>query len=595
MKKRSLNILKKISALTVGIVTVLSLTAPAYARTYNDIDNIMRGIKINIPQKLIIASPAKDITTTASTYYISGTSNPNYNLTCNGYDVSAVGKQGSFATFVDLDFGINTFTFAQGDGSTATVKITRSQGGGATKTNTVTKMQPEYASAFVSGDTVTLKCVAPYGASIQATVMGNTYELSPVSSAQNGTPTTYKRDITFPSVSSVQNIGSIKYTMTYNGNTKTYLSDGKVTAYPQGATIYVEVIDPTTPLLNDPDNIDDVMCAVRLGAVDYVVDQNAYRYKLACGGWINKVSVEPIQNIKTTNHVNEINFYKTLNGETITFTGNSRPIVDSYQTGDTLELKMYHTSGFSSLPSNINTSEAISSYSIENYNDYTLLKLKLKKEISGHVVNYDGNTISLYIKYKAKANPNSSQPLKNITIAIDPGHGGIDLGATGVTHTSGDSECHITANAAIALKRRLESLGANVVVANINPDPKAKTTYYKRMQPAFINNADLFISLHCNSAVGDARKPNGVEVYYYYSRHRAAAESVLNNVVAHTGRTKRKAQQAVYRVTFNSLAPAMLLEMGFISNPKEYDELNSRWGIFNTVNGIADGIIEYFS
>ncbi len=589
-KKR--NIIKRTCAVFLGIGLLATSSFPAYARTYSDIDYIMSGIKINIPQTLKIASPTQNITTTASNYYITGTSNPKYGLTCNGYNVSAVGKQGTFATYVDLDYGVNTYTFAQDDGSTATVKITRSGSGETSTTSSLSKLTPEYKSAFVSGEEITLTCVAPSGSSVTATLMGETYSLQPVAVASNGVPTNYKTVITVPNVSNIKDAGTIKYTMKYNGNTKTYNSGGKVLIYPPNSTIYVQVSEPTTPIHNVHNDINNVMGAVRQGGVDYVVDQTSDKYKLSCGGWIAKNGVEPIPNVKVTNNVDEINFTKTMNGEMITFTGSARPLVISSQTSDSIELKMYHTKGITSLPSGINNSKVIKSYDVVEKSDYTFLTIYLKDKISGHVVEYNDNTISLYIKYQARLSSDPNKPLNGITIAIDPGHGGTDLGATGVTHTLGDSECHITANTAIALKRRLEGLGATVIVATIEPD--RKTPYEYRMEPAFFHRADMFMSLHCNSLGGDARKAQGTEIYYYYGRHKPAAESILDNIIAHTGRKRRKTLQSVFRVTYNSLAPAMLIEMGFVSTPMEYDEMNSRQGIFNTVNGIADGIIEYF-
>jgi len=41
------------------------------------------------------------------------------------------------------------------------------------------------------------------------------------------------------------------------------------------------------------------------------------------------------------------------------------------------------------------------------------------------------------------------------------------------------------------------------------------------------------------------------------------------------------------------LCPSMLVEMGFISNPVEYDELCSPDSMYQTANAIADALIDY--
>ena len=68
---------------------------------------------------------------------------------------------------------------------------------------------------------------------------------------------------------------------------------------------------------------------------------------------------------------------------------------------------------------NVST-DATSSYYIE-----------LKNRLWGYNAYYEGNTLVLKIRKKPELN--SKQPLKDITIAIDPGHGGCDSGAIGPT------------------------------------------------------------------------------------------------------------------------------------------------------------------
>ncbi|MBE6898733.1 MAG: N-acetylmuramoyl-L-alanine amidase, partial [Ruminococcaceae bacterium] len=48
-----------------------------------------------------------------------------------------------------------------------------------------------------------------------------------------------------------------------------------------------------------------------------------------------------------------------------------------------------------------------------------------------------------------------------------------------------------------------------------------------------------------------------------------------------------------YFVNRNTTCPGFLLEMGFVSNPKEYDQLRSEDSLFATANAVADGILNF--
>ena len=66
-----------------------------------------------------------------------------------------------------------------------------------------------------------------------------------------------------------------------------------------------------------------------------------------------------------------------------------------------------------------------------------------------------------------------SRPLAGITIAVDAGHGGSDPGAVGVPGTKAAMEKDINLATAIAVQKRLESLGATVLMTRAEDDEPA--------------------------------------------------------------------------------------------------------------------------
>ena len=205
---------------------------------------------------------------------------------------------------------------------------------------------------------------------------------------------------------------------------------------------------------------------------------------------------------------------------------------------------------------------------------------------------YKDNVTTIYCKYRPSLSGDSSRPLAGIIVALDAGHGGTDPGALGIMNGLGVDESDITADTAIAVKKRLESLGAQVLLSGSGTSDQ-KIEFGPRMNPAYEGKADFFLSLHCNS-IGtnqNGLKPKGVEIYYYESNAKAFSNTLLNHIVAETGRASRGAKFSNYRVTLNSYAPSVLVEMGFISNPVEYDEICSPEGQFKTANAVADAIL----
>ena len=69
------------------------------------------------------------------------------------------------------------------------------------------------------------------------------------------------------------------------------------------------------------------------------------------------------------------------------------------------------------------------------------------------------------------------------------------------------------------------------------------------------------------------------------------AENILDSITAATGRNARGAYQDYYRVTRMTYVPSLLLELGFMVNPLEYEDLCQPLRIYQTALGVADGII----
>jgi N-acetylmuramoyl-L-alanine amidase len=210
------------------------------------------------------------------------------------------------------------------------------------------------------------------------------------------------------------------------------------------------------------------------------------------------------------------------------------------------------------------------------------------------------------------------------TIVIDAGHGGDDAGARGA---QGVLEKDVTLGVARRLKAALEArLGVRVLLTR-----DADQTVLSDQRAALANNnkADLFISLHANASV----RPNvsGAQVFYLSlagygdeaqraSQVRADSLPVLGggsreieitpwemaqashieqsaafarDVEAALPMSPRALQQAPLRVLVGANMPAILVEMGFLTNAQQEKRLAGEAEQNTIVQALVDGILRY--
>lgn len=199
-------------------------------------------------------------------------------------------------------------------------------------------------------------------------------------------------------------------------------------------------------------------------------------------------------------------------------------------------------------------------------------------------------------------------------IVLDPGHGGKDPGAEGA---NGLQEKHIVLSLAKKLRARIESEFDVKVLLTREDD--SFVSLRERTEFANANEADLFISIHTNAA--ENKKAHGIEVYYLSeakndeSRAAQALENSVveefegqealqdytqadyvisdliqsaqliesinlaykfqNNMILETEARDRGVKSANFFVLRGAFMPAVLLELGFISNKEEGLKLNN--------------------
>lgn len=199
--------------------------------------------------------------------------------------------------------------------------------------------------------------------------------------------------------------------------------------------------------------------------------------------------------------------------------------------------------------------------------------------IAGWIVAVDGSAPKV-------EKPGSDTYLQNKKIIIDPGHGGRDNGTTGA---SGTIEKTLTMQTAKLLYNKLKATGANVTLTRSNDTyiPLASRVY-----SAHYNNADAFISIHYDSATD--RSVRGMTTYYYHSYQKNLADNVHNSVSSMTNVKDRGYRYGDYYVLRENKRSAILMELGYLSNPAEEMLISSAQYQEAVASGIATGLARYF-
>ncbi len=193
-----------------------------------------------------------------------------------------------------------------------------------------------------------------------------------------------------------------------------------------------------------------------------------------------------------------------------------------------------------------------------------------------------------------------TSPLKEKIIIIDPGHGGIEHGAVGI---KGLRESEVNLGVALHLWGLLKRAGAHPILTrtadtSVLPGKEfiLKQDLEKRSYISNTNNADLFISIHHNSAT-NSRKKNHMMIFYKISdpwRSRDIAREVLNSLKQTLQTETAYVLPGNYHVLRNTAAPAILGEASFMTNKKNEALLSFTRTLAQEAEAYFVGILNYY-
>lgn len=189
----------------------------------------------------------------------------------------------------------------------------------------------------------------------------------------------------------------------------------------------------------------------------------------------------------------------------------------------------------------------------------------------------------------------SGMTLKGKIIAIDAGHGGADPGAVGVT---GTVEKDINLLLVKELSALLKEKGAVPILTRTDDSVYSNVKREDLDHRAAIvkkADAELFLSLQCNATPNS--ELHGAQTFYYPESEQGQllAEAVQNRFRNMLGNTDREALTLSSAYIMSTLdIPAVMVEVGFLSNPEEEKLLNDEAYRKKIVTAVYCGILDYY-
>ncbi len=185
--------------------------------------------------------------------------------------------------------------------------------------------------------------------------------------------------------------------------------------------------------------------------------------------------------------------------------------------------------------------------------------------------------------------PSGPRPQQGqLTVVIDPGHGGGDPGAIGI---GGLREKDINLTVSRRVQATLAAQGINVLMTRSDD---SEVELEPRVVFADRADADVFVSIHSNSISLSRPDVSGLETYYYSSGQRLA-QTIHDNILQRTSLRDRGVRTARFYVLVRTSMPAVLVETGFVTGSEDAARFRDPQALDVLADAIAAGILQYLN
>ncbi|MDV2995605.1 MAG: hypothetical protein N4J56_005259 [Chroococcidiopsis sp. SAG 2025] len=601
---------------------------------------------VGAEQQLSVVYPPANHQTVADRIFLVGTAPPTGKVVVNGKPIER-SRAGHFAPSFPLRVGDNTFTL-QYQNQQVQLKVQRQDTTAAPPVGLAfgkDSLTPNVDIARMPGELVCFSAIAPPQSVVSVQLGKDNIRLFPqLQQAQlpansalltgRNQPTRQLTSGQYQGCTTLPKLGNLldrnntitsgftpssgiqpQFQLTLNGQTVTQPSPGKVTILSPANLEVVEVAANEGVARTGASTDYSRLTPLPKGTRAAVTGKEGEWLRLDYGGWINSKETRIIPgSIPPRSLIRSVSARRVPGATEIVFPLQV-PVPVSIQQGDrTLTLTLYNTTAQTDTI-RFDDDPTISRLDWQQVTPDRLeyiFNLKSQQQW-GYKLRYEGTSLVLTLRHQPRSReqvksqnskvkiqnvstPDSRLPtpdssLSGIKILLDPGHGGKETGALGPT---GYPEKDINLLMSKLVREQLARRGAEVYLTREDdrdlslPD---RVDIIDKTEPA------IAISLHYNALpdAGDAMKTQGLAAFWYHPQAHDLASFLHSYLVQKLNRPDYGLYWNNLALTRPTSAPTILLELGFMINPYEFEWIVNPQAQQQLASAIAQGITQWFS
>ena len=572
-------------------------------------------------QPLFVAYPPANHKTIADRIFLIGTAPPTGQVSVNGNQISRTAA-GHFAPTFPLQIGENVFSLRY-ENQLVKIQVTRQSNqpevpaGLAFAKDSLT---PKVDVASLPGEYICFGAIAPANATVSVKLAGATIPLKARSQVElpdnksvllgenspikKGGSEQYQGCAKTPADSSLENskkvdLGVPLFELTINNQTISQQGTGKISILSPAELEVAEVTAEPGVARTGASTDFSRMTPLPKGTRATVTGREGEWIRLDYGAWIKASEVRIVKDAVPVRSIIRSARSRQVSGWTEVLFPLETPVPVTVQEGEkTFTLTLYNTTAQTDII-RLDDDPVISRLAWQQ-----ILPLQVQYTFNlksaqhwGYKLRYDGTTLVLSLKHPPvrsgkMPDPPQEKPLSGIKILIDAGHGGPeDSGGVGPT---GYREKTVALIVSKLVRSELVNRGANVVmtrVEDVDLDLPPRVEMIQKEEPA------IAISIHYNALPdnGDAINTKGVGAFWFHPQAHSLGMFLHNYLVAKLNRPSYGVFWNNLAMTRSAVAPSVLMELGFMINPEEFEWIVNPTQQQKLAEAIAQGITEWFA
>ncbi len=558
-------------------------------------------------QQLFLAYPPNQHQTSSAQLFFIGSADPNVPVTLNG-DPVARSPQGNFAPILPLSIGKNIVVLQAGTQRLERTIIrvanvpTLPTGGGFAGGS----LLPRRPLSLPVKEPVCFGAIAPANADVTVSLAGQTFSLAPegnlVQLPANNSLLYGENQPQMAAVDQYQGcrsfaqsgeglLGTPQYRLEWRGKKIVADATGSVTLLDLDQPEVIAVTANPGVARTGPSTDYSRLTPLPQGTQASVTGRDGDWLRLDYGGWIRQAETETLSS-RTPPHsfIRSVGYQRQSDRTEFRFPL-QRPVpVSVQQHGDRLTLTLYNTTAQTDTI-RVDANPILKAFSWQQSRpqqiDYHFQFHSTQQW--GYDLRYEDTTLVLSLRHPPTL-PTKRGDLSGIKILIDPGHGGKESGAVGPT---GYAEKEINLLISLALAQQLQKRGAAVSLTRRTDQLVSlqdRVAMMEQVQPA------IMLSIHYNALPdsGDPNKIQGVSTFWYHPQSEALAQFLQQDLAQQLERESQGVFFNSLAVIRPAIAPAVLLELGYMINPTEFEWITNTQAQEALVETLTESLVDWF-